>query len=104
MDSSCNFKEAGKLLQKEYDEEILIDFMDSYKIDNYKKEYQKCISKIKASDIVLIIMHGGLTHFKSFDSIIGKFTGIKKFFIRSGFDDENKMMLGKSGLSQREYQ
>lgn len=104
MDSSYNFKEARQLLQKEYGEQIVIDFMDSYRIDNDKEEYKKCISIIEASDIVFVIMHGGLTHFKSFDSIIGKFAGSKKFFIHSGCEDENRIMLEKSGLSQREYQ
>lgn len=104
MDSSYNFKEAGQLLQKEYGEEIVIDFMNSYRIDNSKDEYDKCIRLIEAADMIFVTMHGGLTHFKSLDSIIEKFEGRKSFFIYSGFEDENRIMLERSGISQREYQ
>ncbi len=104
MDSTYNFKKARQLLQEEHGKQISVDFMDSSKVDNSEQDYKKCISLIEAADIVFIIMHGGLTDFKSLDSIIDKFMGSKKFFIRSGCEDENRIMMEKSGLSQREYQ
>lgn len=103
MDSSYNFKEAKQLLHREHGNDLSIDFMDSYKIDSGKEDYDKCMKLIESSDMIFIIMHGGLTHFKSFYSILDRFEGKKKFFIHSGFEDENRIMLQRSGISQMEY-
>lgn len=103
MDSSYNFKEAKQLLHKEYGNGLSIDFIDSYRIDNSREDYDKCIKLIEASDMAFIIMHGGLTHFKRFCSILDRFEGKKRFFIYSGFEDENRIMLQRSGISRKEY-
>jgi cobaltochelatase CobN len=102
-DSSYPLREAWIEIKKTYPGEILLQFMDTYKIDRDQEEFEKCRDVIKDSDLLFISMHGGITYFKSFDGIMAEFEGKKKFFIYLGVEDENVELLKKSGIGKEEY-
>jgi len=104
FDSTYKLKESNIFIKKHYKESIGIDFIDSYKVDNSIEEYKICREKIEKSDMVFISMHGGVTHFKSLEKIMNEFEGKKKFFIYSGVEDENIVLLKKFGISPRQYE
>lgn len=103
FDSTYVLKETKLFLEDEYKDEFSIEFMDSFKIDGDKEEFKKCIDKIEDSDFIFIQMHGGITYFKSFERIMDRFEGKKKFFIHSGNDDENIALFQRTGVSQMVY-
>lgn len=104
FDSTYKLKESNIFIKKHYKESIDIDFIDSHKMDNSIEEYKICREKIEKSDMVFISMHGGVTHFKSLEKIMNEFEGKKKFFIYSGVEDENIVLLKKSGILPRQYE
>ncbi|MDU1349753.1 cobaltochelatase subunit CobN [uncultured Clostridium sp.] len=104
FDSAYKLKEATIFIKKHYKENIDIEFIDSYKIDNSMEEYNTSIEKLRESNMIFIAMHGGVTYFKSLEKIMKKFEGKKKFFIYSGVEDENIVLLKKSGISPKQYE
>lgn len=103
MDSSYHLKEARAQLNKQMEDIIAVDFVDSYKMDTEADIFNSSMDSLDKADFIFILMHGGLNYFGSFNKVLEKFQGIKKFFIYTGLDDENRIMLPISGITQSEY-
>ncbi|MBC3887892.1 cobaltochelatase subunit CobN [Acetobacterium paludosum] len=103
MDHSYHMKEAAQLLEKE-EKNINTVFINSFRMDNSAQEKQEAMEKLEMSDFIFIFIHGGLTQFKSFAAVMENYENKKRFFIWSGYDDENQLVLKKSGISMLEYQ
>jgi cobaltochelatase CobN len=95
-------KSAANNIEKE---EIGINasFYNSYMVDTDNTVLNTCRMDIEDADFVFIFIHGGLTQFKRFDSIMTEFKGKKRFFIWSGFEEENIIAQKQSGISKSEH-
>ncbi|WP_303863939.1 cobaltochelatase subunit CobN [Alkalibaculum bacchi] len=103
MDSSYSLREARELTKEEAGDQIMVHFIDSYKMDTDLEEYQRSYEYLENADFIGILIHGGLTQFNSFEEIMNQYGGKKKFFIYSGFEDENRAMLKHSKIFPEEY-
>lgn len=102
MDHSYNMKEAAQRLKKEA-ENISVSFLDSREMDSTPEACCSGIKKLATADFIFIFMHGGLTQFKSYAAVMENFENRKLFFVWSGYDEENRLALKKSGLSLLEH-
>ncbi|MDI3536403.1 MAG: cobaltochelatase CobN [Eubacteriaceae bacterium] len=102
MDNSYTMRQ---MVTKLAEEKIAIEvsFFNSYEIDDNKEKHNEALKILGDADFIFIFIHGGLTQFKSFAEIIETFSD-KRFFIWSGCDDENQLVMKKSNLSLLEYQ
>ncbi|UWG98467.1 cobaltochelatase subunit CobN [Dehalobacter sp. DCM] len=102
MDSSYKLKEAKKQIEEER-KDIHIQFVDSFKMDTDPATAEAAMQQLEEAELVLILMHGGITHFQSFEAVICRFENKKKFFIHTGLEDENRLLLARTGISHGEY-
>lgn len=102
-DYSYGLREASMDLAERLPGKLTIEFMDTFEIDSGEKNLKKCMEVCDDSDFIFISVHGGITYFKSFNKIIERYAGKKKFFIYSGIEDENSLLLKKSEISKIEY-
>ncbi|WP_373483081.1 cobaltochelatase subunit CobN [Acetobacterium sp.] len=103
MDHSYHIKDAAQQLKQET-ADISVDFLDSTSIDRSSDEQLLALEKLEKADFVFVFMHGGLTQFKSYAMIMETFENKKRFFVWSGYDEENRLALKKSGISPMEYE
>lgn len=96
-------KEAKKLIDNKYPNEMEFRFMNIGEINENEELLIKCIEEIQLSDFIFIAVHGGIGLYRNFNSIIDKFSGKKKMFIKSGLDEENRALFPKTGLKDEEY-
>ncbi|NLI66433.1 MAG: cobaltochelatase subunit CobN [Tissierellia bacterium] len=96
-------KQAEKLIDHNYPNEILIDIMEVKEIDKDKEGIGDFIKKVESYDFIFIGLHGGIGFYKNFNKIIDEFSGKKKMFINSGLEEENLELFKFTGLKQEEY-
>lgn len=96
-------KEAKKLVDNSYPGEINAEFMNVKEIDGDKWKLFECIERAESSDFIFIALHGGIGFYRNFNRIIDKFSGKKKMFIYSGLDEENREILPKMEIDEKEY-
>jgi len=101
MDNSYTMRQAVKNLGEET-ADIQVNFLNSYETDDDQEKRQKAYKILADADFIFIFIHGGLTQFKSFSEIMETFSD-KRFFIWSGCDDENQLVLKKSNISLLEH-
>jgi cobaltochelatase CobN len=65
--------------------------------DSGGEEFRECAEKVKEADFICLLLHGGLPYFKSFYLLKDDILKVPLFF-RSGIEDENAMMAGKSHI------
>ncbi|MGD9474741.1 MAG: hypothetical protein AB7V37_07045, partial [Eubacteriaceae bacterium] len=96
MDNSYTMRQ---MVTKLAEEKIAVEvsFLNSYEIDDDQERHQEALETLKDADFIFIFIHGGLTQFKSFSEMMETF-GDKRFFIWSGCDDENQLVLKKSNI------
>lgn len=102
-DFSYGLRETRMELEEKYPGEFSLEFLDTYELDGEEEKLGKCLETAESCDFIFICMHGGITYFKGFDKILTAFEGRKRFFIYSGVEDENAVLLKKSGISKIEY-
>ncbi len=102
-DSSYSLSQARLELEKEYAGELCFQFFNTNDADENPAYFEALQAACDSSGFLFMALHGGITHFKGFDTLIEKYSGQKKLFIYSGLEEENLLLLGKSGLLKQEY-
>lgn len=102
-DSSYSLREAQMEMARDNNIQIDMIFLDAYELDRNEEQMKKCMELAGKSDFIFISMNGGITYFKGFDRLMRTFEGTKKFFIYSGIEDENTVLLKKMGIAPFEY-
>ncbi len=102
-DSSYGMKEACLELAERHPGEFCFDFSDTFELDSSAESFEKSMELCGDADFIFISIHGGITWFKGFDRLFEAYAGKKKFFIYSGVEEENVLLLKKSGISGNEY-
>jgi hypothetical protein len=102
-DSSYGMREACMELEEKHPGEFCFHFSDTFEMDGNAESFEKSMELCGDADFIFISIHGGITYFKGFDRLFGAYAGKKKFFIYSGVEEENVLLLKKSGISGNEY-
>ena len=67
-------------------------------MDKSDEEYRKLENEIRTSNIVYILLHGGVSSFKKFINLKKTFWGSIPFFINTTIDDENREFVEQGGM------
>ena len=97
-DNSYTFNKICKNLMDEYCGEFKFSFFKSNIIDKSDEEYIKLEEEIRTSNIVYVLLHGGVSSFKKFLNIKNNFWGKLPFFINTTIDDENREFVEQGGI------
>lgn len=103
FDSSYELKKIRESLKNDFKDDLYLEFMNTYRADENKEGFQECRKNIEENDFIFVSVHGGITYFKSLERLMDEFKEKKKFFIHSGVEDENIVLLKKSGISKLHY-
>lgn len=97
-DNSYTFNKICKNLIEEYCGDFEFSFFKSNIIDKSDEEYRKLEEEIKTSNIVYILLHGGVSSFKKFMNLKNIFWGKIPFFINTTISDENREFVEHGGV------
>ena len=97
-DNSYTFNKICKNLIEEYCDDFEFSFFKSNIIDKSDEEYGKLEEEIKTSNIVYILLHGGVSSFKKFMNLKNIFWGKIPFFINTTISDENREFVEHGGV------
>lgn len=99
FDNIYTINKVSHLISNEYKNEFEFKFYKSAEIDNSIKNYDLLLQEAKNTNLICIILHGGISTFKSFFKLKDEFGEKIPFFIYSSIEDETREFMNKSGLS-----
>lgn len=99
FDNMYSLNKICSCLNKEYSEKFDFKFFTAFEIDSSDEIYNQLDSFTEKSDLICMMIHGGISTFKRFLTFKKKFQGKKPFFIHSTIEDETREFTANSGLS-----
>ncbi|WP_392486529.1 cobaltochelatase subunit CobN [Haloimpatiens sp. FM7315] len=102
-DSNYIINKVIRKLQNEY--ENIFDFKSysTYYMDKDPEILKKVFKNISKCDLVCYFAHGGVNNFRNFPNMMTKFGDEKFFFMHSGMEDEAKLLMNKSNMTELVY-
>lgn len=99
FDNIYSINKVSHSLLDEYPNKFDFKYYKISEIDNSSQKYEELKDDIGGSNLVCIMLHGGVSTFKKFLKLKEEFNQRIPFFIHSTIEDENREFISKSGLS-----
>lgn len=99
FDNMYSLNKVCSSITKEYQGKFEFKFFTAFEIDSSDAVYNQLETHTKKSDLICMMIHGGISTFKKFLMFKKKFQGKKPFFIHSTIEDETREFTANSGLS-----
>ena len=99
FDNMYTLNKVCNSIIKEYPEKFEFKFFTAFEIDSCDEIYNQLENFTEKSDLICMMIHGGISTFKKFLRFRKNFQGKKSFFIHSTIEDETREFTSNSGLS-----
>ena len=99
FDNMHSLNKVCSSIVKEYQGKFEFKFFTAFEIDSSDTIYNQLEVHTEKSDLICMMIHGGISTFKNFLKFKKKFQGKKPFFIHSTIEDETREFTSDSGLS-----
>lgn len=76
---------------------------DCYELNEAPALPEAVLESVECSALTLIDIHGGLTYFRGYRQLAGRFLGSRPLFIRSGLEEEIPPLMDRMGLTLAQY-
>ena len=99
FDNIYTINKVSHTISNEYKNQFEFSYYKATEIDFSYQKYEELIKDTKNSNLICIILHGGVSTFRNFLKLKEEINGKIPFFIYSSIEDENREFISKSGLS-----
>ena len=99
FDNMHSLNKVCSSVTKEYQGKFEFKFFTAFEIDSSDTIYNQLEVYTEKSDLICMMIHGGISTFKNFLKFKKKFYGKKPFFIHSTIEDETREFTSGSRLS-----
>ena len=103
FDNMYSLNKVCNSIKSSYPNKFDFEFFTATDIDSSNNIYNNLINSIAKSDFICMMLHGGVSNFKSFLKMKKRFEKIKPFFIHSTIEDETREFTKNSGISPLLY-
>ena len=90
FDNMYSLNKVCNSIKSSYPNKFDFEFFTATDIDSSNNIYNNLINSIAKSDFICMMLHGGVSNFKSFLKMKKRFEKIKPFFIHSTIEDETR--------------
>lgn len=99
FDDTYIMNKVFHIISNEYKNQFEFKYYKATEIDFSCDKYEELIKETKNTNLICIILHGGISTFKNFLNLKEEIDKKIPFFIYSSIEDENREFVSKSGLS-----